>query len=92
MIIGHSVGEITSLIASRGPASTGRTITRTRHPYVLRGLLFCSDCGRRMQGNWNNGRPHYRCRYPAEYARAKTLAHPATVYVREDHILPAVDG
>ena len=53
------------LLASRGPASTGRTVTRTRHPYVLRGLLFCSDCGRRMQGNWNNGRPHYRCRLPA---------------------------
>jgi site-specific DNA recombinase len=44
-----------------------------------------------MQGNWNNGRPHYRCRSPAEYARAKALAHPATVYVREDHILPALD-
>lgn len=56
-------------------------------PVVVRG-----DCGRRLQGNWNNGRPHYRCRYPAEYARAKALAHPTTVYSRADHILPCLDG
>jgi len=92
IIARHVFPPVQAVRAGGAPPTTGRTVTRTRHPYVLRGLLFCSDCGRRMQGNWNNGRPHYRCRYPAEYARAKALAHPPTVYVREDHILPALDG
>ncbi len=43
-----------------------------------------------MQGTWNNGRPHYRCQYPSEYATTNGR-HPKTVYVREDVILKAVD-
>jgi hypothetical protein len=38
--------------------------------YQLRGLIFCGLCQRRMQGSWNNGRPHYRCVYPTEYGLA----------------------
>ncbi len=78
------------LLACRGTAST-RT-TRTRRGYALKSRLRHAQCGRRMQGNWNNGRPNYRCRYPSEYAIANKLDHPLTVYVREDAILAPLDG
>src|SRR5260370_25063146 len=43
-----------------------------------------------MQETWNNGKPHYRCRYPAEYAEPNNR-HPKSVYVREGIVIPAVD-
>jgi len=64
----------------------------TPHPYPLRGLLVCGLCGRRMSGQRNHGRAHYRCRYPAEYGLANEVDHPKTVYVREDEVMPALDG
>jgi hypothetical protein len=45
-----------------------------------------------MQGNWNHGRPHYRCRYPAEYAGIRDDARRATIYVREDAVVPKLDA
>jgi len=63
----------------------------TPRPYVLRQLLCCGVCGRRMQGNWNHGQAHYRCRYPAEYALANRIEHPRTVYLRESAVTPALD-
>ncbi len=59
--------------------------------YVLRGMLRCGLCGRRMQGSWNHDRPLYRCRFTAEYPEHEG-EHPRNVYVREDAILPALDG
>jgi hypothetical protein len=50
-----------------GAASAGRVV-RTRHPYTLESLMTHVQRGRRMQGSWNDGRPHYRCRFPSEYA------------------------
>ena len=41
-------------------------------------------CQRRMQGQWINQAPYYRCRFPAEYALANKVDHPRNVYVRED--------
>ncbi|WP_078966924.1 recombinase family protein [Streptomyces sp. WM6378] len=64
----------------------------TTHPYVLRGRIHCSICRRTMQGSFNNGHPHYRCRYTAEYARTRALDHPPTIYVREDAVLPRLDS
>lgn len=64
----------------------------TPRPYPLRGLLVCGLCGRRMSGQHNHGRAHYRCRYPAEYALANDVDHPRTVYVREDEVMPALDA
>ncbi|MBA3361221.1 MAG: recombinase zinc beta ribbon domain-containing protein [Acidimicrobiia bacterium] len=63
---------------------------RTKHPYVLSGLVRCDLCGRRMQGSWNNGQPSYRCKFPTEYAVSEK-EHAKTVYVREDAIVPALD-
>jgi site-specific DNA recombinase len=44
-----------------------------------------------MEGTWNHAAPHYRCRYPAEYALANTIDHPKAVYVREALIVPRLD-
>jgi site-specific DNA recombinase len=76
-------------------AANGRTTTRkprrTPRPYLLRGLLRCGLCDRRMQGSWNHKQAYYRCRYPAEYALPRRAQHPPTVYVREAQIVPSLD-
>ena len=38
----------------------------TQHAYLLRSLLVCGRCGRRLVGTWNAQRGSYRCaaRYP----------------------------
>jgi len=68
-----------------------RAPRRTPRPYVLRGRLQCGICQRRMEGTWNHNRPHYRCRYPGEYALTNSIQHPRTVYLREAAILPGLD-
>jgi DNA invertase Pin-like site-specific DNA recombinase len=76
-------------------AANGRTTIRkprrTRRPYLLRGLLRCGLCDRRMQGSWNHEQAYYRCRYPTEYALPRRAQHPRTVYVREAQIVPPLD-
>jgi hypothetical protein len=74
----------TQRAVDRKPRATGR-------PYA-RALLLCDMCGRRMQGSWNEGRAHYRCRCPNEYGLANRVQHPRTVYVRKDAILPRLMG
>ncbi|MBC6458471.1 zinc ribbon domain-containing protein [Actinomadura sp. HBU206391] len=64
---------------------------RHRHPYVLRGILYCGICHRRIQGQRNHGAAYYRCRFPEEYALANRVHHPRNVYLREDALLPALD-
>ena len=44
-----------------------------------------------MIGSFNNGRNHYRCTYSSEYADANRLAHPRSLYLREDQIVELVD-
>ncbi len=63
---------------------------RTRHPYVLSGLVCCAVCGRRMQASWSHGNAYYRCKFPAEYAITEEQ-HAKTVYVRENAIVPSLD-
>lgn len=53
--------------------------------------MHCAICSRRMQGSMNNGRPHYRCGFPAEYGTANALNHPRNVYIREDRVVPKLD-
>jgi site-specific DNA recombinase len=68
----------------------------TPHPYVLRGLITCARCGRRMQGSWRQTRAYYQCRLadPAEYARSRELEadHPRSAYVREERITTHIDA
>ncbi len=66
-------------------------IRKRRHPYQLRGRMRHSTCSRKMQGSWNNGRPHYRCTFPDEYGTANGIQHPRSVYIREDLIVPRLD-
>jgi site-specific DNA recombinase len=64
----------------------------TRKPYVLRNLIHCAVCQRRMQGQHNHGAAYYRCRYPQEYALANIIEHPANVYLREDAVVEPLDA
>jgi site-specific DNA recombinase len=64
---------------------------RTRHPYVLKGLVYCALCDRRMQGQQSNGEAYYRCRYALEYALANKISHPRNVYLRERDVLAPLD-
>ncbi|GAA3096351.1 putative recombinase [Streptosporangium carneum] len=78
-------------LAGRGDRPTDKTRKRTPKPYQLRGLLFCGACERRMQGQWTNDAPYYRCRFPEEYALANHVMHPRNVYLREDAVVPRLD-
>jgi hypothetical protein len=60
-----------------------RTVRQTRRTYLLRGLLRCELCGRRMESAWNNGRANYRC----HHSPAAEPDLPRSVSVREDKIL-----
>ncbi|GAB2775410.1 recombinase family protein [Streptomyces daliensis] len=79
-------------LASRGPASAGREVVRTRHPYVFKGRITHHNCGRKMQGNHVRDTTYYRCRYPQEYAIANTLDHPLNVLLKEEDLLGPLDG
>jgi len=80
------------LLAGRGRGPGDQKTPRTRQPYALRGAVHCGVCDRKMQGHTVRGTAYYRCRYPQEYALANTIAHPANVYVREDVLIPVLDG
>jgi hypothetical protein len=63
---------------------------RSRHPYALRGCVWCAVCERRMQSHWAHDVPYYRCRFPAEYALANRVQHPVNAYLREDQLIGEV--
>lgn len=71
------------LPAVRGRSPAVHKPHPARFPYVLRGILYCGICHRRMQGNWVNNAPYYRCRFSTEYALANRVPHPRNVRSRE---------
>jgi site-specific DNA recombinase len=79
-----------ALLRVKGAAGE-RSPRRTARPYALRGLMRCGICGRKMQGSWNNGKPHYRCQFLSQYAAKNKISHPASVYLREEQVLPHLD-
>ena len=83
--------QVRDRLAAGQGVSTMRKARASRRCYLLRRLLHCGVCQRRMQGSWNNDRAYYRCRYPAEYALANQVHHPKTVYVKEGDIVPPLD-
>jgi site-specific DNA recombinase len=83
------VQEVRAASRRRPTTTKRRAATRT---YPLSGLVVCSVCERRMQGTFNNGRQHYRCTFPEQYAATKGIEHPRTVYLREDRITEALDA
>jgi hypothetical protein len=69
---------VQDLIAGKRHRQTPITTTRrTRHPYQLRGLLFCGVCRRRMQGSWNNDKPTTAASTPPSTAWPTTPNIPA---------------
>jgi site-specific DNA recombinase len=83
---------VQDLLAAAGRRAVDRKPRRTPREYALTGLMYCGICQRRMQGSWNNGKPHYRCVFPTEYALANKIDHPRSLYVREELVLPPVDA
>jgi site-specific DNA recombinase len=72
-------------------AHAQRAPRRTPRPYLLRGLLHCGICDRRMQGSWNNDAAYYRCMFLSQYAAKNKIRHPRAVYLREGLIVPGLD-
>ena len=80
------------IAAAKGAGRTTRERTRTQHRYVLRGLLHCGVCDRRMQGQKTREQLFYRCRYPTEYGLANKTEHPRNVYLAERDLLGPLDN
>ena len=60
---------------------------------MLRGLVHCGICERKMQGNKAHGTLRYRCITTQTRALPAYLSHhPKAVYVREDAIVNALDA
>lgn len=67
----------------------------TKRAYVLRGRIWCSVCGRRMEGDTSGGRARYRCRLSGpDYARNEALdrTHPRSTAVSERRVAETIDG
>lgn len=80
--------------ARRGPDLVCKR--ETTAPYVLRGLLYCAACGRRMQGAVRVGKQTTRILYRCELGKARSTPveladHPRTVYLREDAVTSRLD-
>jgi hypothetical protein len=90
LTLNETFKQAQALQRAKGSADE-RSPRRTSHSYALRGLLRCGICGRKMQGSWNNGKPHYRCHFLSEYAAKNTVYHPTSVYLREEQLLPHLD-
>ena len=93
LISAEDFEAVQAVMANSGRARRGNREAHQRvaRAYVLRGRLYCGYCGRRMQGQYSNHAPYYRCRYPREYALASHVTHPGNVYLREADLLPAID-
>jgi site-specific DNA recombinase len=70
-----------------------RSPKTTDTPYMLRGLVYCGLCERKMQGNRAHGTLRYRCITTETRALPAYLAgHPKALYVREDAIIRPLDN
>ena len=94
-LIDHDLwNDVAARIASRTAKSRPgtRSPRTTTTPYVLRGLLHCGICDRKMQGNKSHGILRYRCLATQTRALPAYLAHhPKSVYVREDAVTAALN-
>lgn len=84
---GKSAGGLASARRSeRGPRPA------PKNTYLLRGLVRCGVCSRRMQGEAVRSRLYYRCTSRTMAPGAAALAaHPPTVNLREDHVVPIIN-
>lgn len=79
------------VLAARGHGPCQHKPHDASRVYAFAGSVFCGVCQRRMQGQWINAAPYYRCRFPAEYALANKISHPRNAYLREDAFEPQVN-
>ncbi|MFI6132797.1 zinc ribbon domain-containing protein [Micromonospora sp. NPDC051141] len=59
---------VQTIMAASGRGRTGTRQRKTRRPHILRGLMLCGLCGRKMQSHQAHETAYYRCRHPNEYA------------------------
>jgi site-specific DNA recombinase len=79
-------------VRSRQGPKGSRSPRPTTTPYLLRGLIHCGLCERRMEGSQAHGHLRYRCiAYKTRALPAYLADHPKSVYVREDAIVGPLD-
>jgi hypothetical protein len=79
-------GLKTARKAERGARKTARS-------YLLRGLVRCGVCGRKMQGATISKGAYYRCTSRTMAPGSLKLAdHPKTVNLREAVVVEAING
>ncbi len=83
--------QVQALVAGRAHTPGAHKPHRAKHPYALRGCVWCGSCERRMQSDWAHDTPYYRCRFPNDYALANHVQHPLNVNLRESAIISRVD-
>ncbi len=77
----------------RGLAERPRSGAAARQPYLLRGLVQCAICRRKMQGGSIRHNVYYRCTARRLAPGSAALAeHPKTVNLREDVLTKAING
>jgi hypothetical protein len=77
----------------RGIAKLDRERTAGKHTYLLKGLVRCEICQRKMQGAVIRKGIYYRCIARTLAPGSPVLAdHPKTVNLREDVVMPALHG
>ena len=75
-----------------GRPSTALSLPAGRRCYVLSGLVRFGLCGRRIQGSWNHGVAHYRCKFAAPKPLVNKIDHPKAVYVKQSAIVRELDA
>jgi site-specific DNA recombinase len=91
-LVGTGVFEQAQALHLAKGSADERAPRRSSRGYPLRGIVRCGICKRKMQGSWNNGKPHYRCTFLDQYAAKNKVDHPASVYLREELLLGEVDA
>jgi site-specific DNA recombinase len=93
----HRVQALVAANTRTNAVTPGRRKTHVgvRHAepsrYPLAGLVVCDCCGKKLQGNMVRGNALYRCYRRNDYA-VPLNDHPPSLSVREDRLLPHVDG
>ena len=87
--------ELTERVKARfgkRPASM-RAAPVDASPYIYRGHLTCSLCGRKMEGTSRRGIHYYRCptRGSATVDSLNPNPHPVSAYLREDAVMARID-
>ncbi|MCQ6246237.1 recombinase family protein [Streptomyces malaysiensis] len=94
-IISPDLFDTARTVRQQRARTQGRQERAGKHsarPYVLRGRIRCTLCGRKMQPATIHNHVYYRCGFNAqEQALYPDLTHPRTVYLREDIVCKALD-